>query len=99
MNNYGFINRAQLHHYAVTDDIIPLATTATQITAGGTYIISQSAGTIFLRITSTEDNSTVMTNLNSISLSDDAYIVLYIKAGQWIRVNDAKGTCVRLEPV
>ena len=98
MKNYG-IHFAPIHQHAVTDDITALSTTATQITEGGTYIISQDSGTIYLRITDTEDNATVLTNQNSISLSDDAYIILYIKAGQWIRTNNSKGTCVRLEPV
>ena len=98
MRNYG-IHFAPLHQHAVTDDITALYTNATQITEGGTYIISQDSGTIYLRITDTEDNATVLTNANSICLSDDAYIILYIKAGQWVRSNHNRGTCIRLEPV
>ena len=98
MKNYG-IHLAPIHQYSVTDDITALATTATQIAEGGTYIISQDSGTIYLRVTDTEDNATVLTNANSICLSDDAYIILYIKAGQYVRTNHNRGTCIRLEPV
>ena len=98
MKNYG-IHLAPLHQYACTEDVVRLQTSSNQITEGGPYLISQNTGVIFFRITDSEDNSTTLTDHNSICLSDDAYVVMYLKAGQWIRSSESRGNCIRLEPV
>ena len=98
MKNSG-IHLAPLHQYACTEDVVRLQTGSNQITVGGPYMISQDSGVIYFRVTDSQDNSTVLSNQNSISLSDDAYVVLYLKAGQWVRSSASRGNCVRLEPM
>lgn len=98
MKNYG-INLAPLHQYACTETVVRLQTGSNQITEGGPYMISQDSGVIYFRITDSQDNTTVLGNQNSISLSDDAYVVMYLKPGQWVRSSASRGNCVRLEPV
>ena len=98
MKNYG-IHLAPLHQYACTEDVVRLQTGSNSVTKSGPYLISQHSGVIYVRITDSQDNSTVLSNTNSISLSDDAYVVMYLKAGQWVRSSSSQGCCIRLEPV
>ena len=97
MNNYG-IHLAPVHQYKPTEDIVRLLTSGVEITKSGVYLISQDSGVAFFRVTNASDNITP-DNTNAFSLCDDTWMILYLEAGQHVKSNVNRGTCIRLEPV